>query len=52
MRLRLRNAVIGPMATKASVLETLEYLAAHLAAHSPSERCTAAHCLTLLLVVS
>ncbi|VDN28966.1 unnamed protein product [Gongylonema pulchrum] len=49
MRNRLRNAVIGPTATKASVLETLEYLGTHLAAHSPSERAASAYCLTLLL---
>ncbi|MCP9257766.1 hypothetical protein DINM_001020 [Dirofilaria immitis] len=49
MRQRLRNAITNPSATKASVLETLEYLAAHLAAHSVSERCAAAHSLVLLL---
>ncbi|VBB28151.1 unnamed protein product [Acanthocheilonema viteae] len=49
MRQRLRNAIISPTATKASVLETLDYLAVHLAAHSISERCAAAHSLALLL---
>ncbi|OZC08640.1 hypothetical protein X798_04321 [Onchocerca flexuosa] len=49
MRQRLRNAILSPTATRASVLETLEYLAAHLAAHSISERCAAAHSLVLLL---
>ncbi|CAG9536499.1 unnamed protein product [Cercopithifilaria johnstoni] len=49
MRHRLRNAIMNPTATRASVLETLEYLAVHLAAHSVSERCAAAHSLALLL---
>uniref|UniRef100_A0A0R3QZA1 Nucleolar pre-ribosomal-associated protein 1 n=1 Tax=Brugia timori TaxID=42155 RepID=A0A0R3QZA1_9BILA len=49
MRQRLRNAITSPTATRASVLETLEYLAVHLAAHSVSERCAAAHSMALLL---
>ncbi|VDN00703.1 unnamed protein product [Thelazia callipaeda] len=49
LRNRLRSAAVGSSATRASVFETLEYLAAHLAAHSASERCAAAHSLTLLL---
>lgn len=49
---RLRNAITSPTATKASVLETLEYLAIHLSAHSVSERCAASHSLALLLDVS
>ncbi|EJD74586.1 hypothetical protein LOAG_18113 [Loa loa] len=49
MRQRLHNAITSPTATRASVLETLEYLAVHLAAHSASERCAAAHSLALLL---
>uniref|UniRef100_A0A915PK51 DUF3677 domain-containing protein n=1 Tax=Setaria digitata TaxID=48799 RepID=A0A915PK51_9BILA len=49
MRQRLCNAITSPTATRASVLETLEYLAAHLAAHSLSERSAAAHSLLLLL---
>uniref|UniRef100_A0A0R3RPM6 DUF3677 domain-containing protein n=1 Tax=Elaeophora elaphi TaxID=1147741 RepID=A0A0R3RPM6_9BILA len=49
MRQRLRSAITSPTATRASVLETLEYLAVHLAAHSVSERCAAAHSLVLLL---
>lgn len=52
MRQRLCNAIMSPTATRASVLETLEYLAVHLAAHSISERCAAAHSLALLLDVS
>lgn len=52
MRKRLCNAMTSPTATRVSVLETLEYLAVHLAAHSVSERCAAAYSLTLLLDVS
>lgn len=52
MRQRLHSAITGPTATSASVLETLEYLAVHLAAYSIAERSAAAHLLALLLDVS